>query len=259
MGWSSIDGTLNLERIRLAFRDAYKCLEDFPGFSFIKETIYDHCGFLGPMLLKLGVNKHPLKNVIMLDFMFDEPDDFFSEYERVLSASIGLSKRQLWTELTDSRNSLKLLVTDAGYSFHAASQQLGIPLSQAISYLRKEGIEYKQRHRVLDQQKEEALINLFNVGEESDVICSKLGISKSFIFSYLAKQTELRNSWRAAQQRRLSETHRSRFLQFLKDNPSLPVKVLRTTSESSYQWLKTNDKSWLKQNLPGIWQKSSHE
>lgn len=254
LGWSTIDGTLRFEKLRLAFRDAYMCLENLPGFSFIRETSHDYGGFVGDLLLKSGLNKHPLKNVIMMEFLFGDPGLFIAEYERVLFASFGLNNKELWTELTDSRSHLKLLVTDAGYSAKAAAKQLCIPLSQAISFLRKEGIEYKRQHRILDQQKEDELIKLLSDGEERDAIASKLGIIKSFIINYLSKYPDLRNIWRSALQQRLVENHRSKFLQFLNDNPGLPIKSMRLDLSSSFQWLQFNDKDWLKQNLPEIWQ-----
>jgi hypothetical protein len=259
LGWTTIDGTLKFAQVRLAFRDVYKCLENFPGFSFIRETVHDHGGFIGAILLKIGVNKHPLRHVIMMEFLFGDPDIFIAEYERVLSASTTLDKKSLWTELTDSRSPLKLLVANAGYSANAAARQLDIPLSQAISFLRKEGIEYKQRHRIIDQQKEEDLIELLMAGEECNGIVSRLAIKKSFIFAYLAKNPELRKLRRNALQKRLVEDHRANFLQFLADNSGLSIQKMRTLPESGFQWLKLNDKTWLKQNLPGIWQMPSKE
>lgn len=203
LGWSSIDGTLNFHKLRLAFRDAYICLENLPGFSFIRETAQDNGGFLGAILLKSGVNKHPLRHVIMMEFLFGTTDVFIAEYDRVLFASFGLNKKELWTKLIDSRNHLKQLVTDAGYSAKAAAKQLEIPLSQAISFLRKEGVEYKRHYRVLDQQQKDDLINLLKAGEERDAIVSKLGVTKSFIDTYIAKYPELRNIWRSALQQKL--------------------------------------------------------
>lgn len=259
LGWTTIDGTLKFDQIRLAFRDTYKCLEDLPGFSFIRETIHVHGGFIGAILLKVGTNKHLLRHVIMMEFLFDAPDIFIAEYERVRSTSTTSDKKSLWIELTDSRNTLKLLVANAGYSANAAARQLGIPLSQAISFLRKEGIEYKRRHRTLDQQKEAELIKLLTAGEERDEIASNLEIRRSFIIDYLARHPELRNRWRNARQTRLVENHRSKFIQFLADNPGLPSKNIRLDLSSGFQWLKLNDKNWLELNLPGIWQIPSKE
>ncbi len=254
LGWASIDGTLKFDRIRLAFRDAYKCLEDLPGFSFIRETVHDHGGFIGAILLKIGANKHPLRHVFMMEFLFGDPDIFIAEYERVLSTSTTLDKKSLWIEMTDSRNPLKLLVANAGYSANAAARQLDIPLSQAISFLRKEGVEYKRKHRILVPQKEEELIILLKAGEECDEIISKLELRKSFIYDYLSRHPELRNCWRNALHMKLVANHRSKFLQFLTDNPGLSIKRIRLDFDSSFQWLKLNDKNWLKQNLPEIWQ-----
>ena len=259
IGLSSIDGTMNFNKVRLAFRESYACLENLSGFSFIRETIHDHGGFIREILFKRGIHKHPLRHVIMLEFLFGDPTIFLTEYEHVLSASTGLNKQDVWIELTDSRNPLKLLVTDAGYSANAAARQLNIPAHQAISFLKKEGIEYKLRHRVLDQRKEEMLITLLNAGEERDEIASRLGIPRSFVIDYVAKYPDLQNSWRKALQQNLIETHRATFLEFVTDNPNLPTNKIRLDSSSSFQWLQRNDKNWLKHNLQGMWQNSDEK
>ena len=256
MGLSSIDGTMNFNKFRSAFREAYACLEILPGFSFIKETAYEHGGFLSDILFKRGLYKHPLRHVFMLEFLFRDPDIFLAEYEHVLSASIELSWQELWAELIDSRNPLKLLVTDAGYSANAAARQLNIPLSQAISFLKKEGIEYKRNKKMLDANIEKLLINLLKAGKDRDEIASTLGLRGSFIITYVDKNPELHEAWKKALHERTTESMRSEFLKFLTDNPGLPIKTMKQEMGSSFQWLQRNDKNWLKQNLPGIWQQS---
>lgn len=257
IGWSSIDGTMNFNKVRLAFRDSYECLENLSGFSFIRETAYEHGGFIRDILLRKGVNKHPLRHILMLEFLFGDPDIFIVEYERTLAASKELRSKDIWADLTDSRAPLKLLVCDAGFPVHVAARQLGIPRIQAINFLKKEGVAFKQSHRVLDQEKEEALIDLLKAGEDRDEIASKLSIRKSFVIDYVAKRPELKNSWRMALQERLIEKQRATFLRFLAANPGLAIKEIRCDPSSSFQWLRHNDADWLKQNLPGIW-KISH-
>ena len=256
MGLSSIDGTMNFDKFRSAFREAYAFLENLPGFSFIKETAYEHGGFLREILFKRGIHKHPLRHVIMLEFLFSDPDIFLIEYQRVFSMSAKLEEHELWNELTDSRNPLKLLVSDAGYSAHNAAKQLNIPVYQAVNFLKKEGIKYKRNQKILDANTEVLLIDLLKAGKDRDEIASELGLRRSFIITYVDKHPELHEAWKRALHERDVESIRSEFLQFLTDNPGLPIKSMKKEFGSKFQWLQRNDKHWLKQNLPGIWKHS---
>lgn len=146
-----------------------------------------------------------------------------------------------------------MLVTDAGCTVNAAARQLRIPLRLAASFLKTEAVEFKRHHHGLNQPIEDELIPLLVAGEGLYEIASKLNVRKSLIISYLARNPELQNNWRKSVHRRLNETHRSLFLQFMAENPGLPATSIRRSPESGFQWLKINDRDWLKQHLPGIW------
>lgn len=252
-GWTFMDGSLKFNQIRLAFRDQYTCLENLPGFSFIQNTTQDHGGFIGSTLRQFEGNKHPLKHMIMMDFLFGDFDIFITEYERVLAKSIELDRSELWSELTESRNQLKLLVSEAGYSVNAAAKQLGLPIGQALVFLRKEGVEYKRRPRVLNPNIEESLRQLCEAGEDREYIASKLGIKGSFVRDYLQKYSELCDAWHQAFQKRLLESHRSSFLQLRNDQPYLTAKQMKNIPGNGVQWLQRHDKDWLSKNLPSLW------
>lgn len=255
MGWTSLDGSLRFNQIRQALRDAYKYLEDLPGFSFIKDSTNDHDGFIGSILHKFVGNKHPLKHVIMMEFLFGDPDIFIAEYERVLSNSTHLKKSELWAELTEPRNHLKLLVTESGYSVNAAAKQLGIPVSQAVRSIRQEGIEYKRawRPKIINSHNETTLCRLLKSGEAFETIAEKLEIKKSHIKDYLKNQVKLRGTWKKTHQKRLLKKYRSHFLQLMNDLPNLTISQMRKMPGNGIQWLLLHDKDWLKINLPCLW------
>lgn len=252
MGWSSNEGDLKFNHLRLAFRNIYACLEELPGFSFIKDTIHDHGGFLGAILLNIGINKHPLRNLLLMDFLFDDPKTFITEYELVLSRSLRPNNAELWPELVDSESLLKILVTGAGYTVNMAARQLHIPVKIAIRTLKQDDIEFNQAC-TLDSATEDSMIAYLVAGDSLEEVASKLHIKKRLLISYLTKNSELQSIWRKAVKYRTIEEHRSLFLQFLADNPSLSVKDIRRFPESGYRWLKINDIDWLKENLPGMW------
>lgn len=253
LGWTFMDGSLKFNQIRLAFRENYRCLEDLPGFSFIRDTTQDNGGFIGNTLRQFEGNKHPLMHVIMMDFLFGDYHTFNSEYERVLAKSAGIDKSSLWAELTESRNQLKLLVSEAGYSVNAAAKQLNLPIGQALVFLRKEGVEYKRRPRVLNPAIEARLRQLCEAGEDRERIANKLGIKNSFIRDYLQKNSDLCDSWHQAYQKRLLKDHRSNFLKLRNELPDISTKQMKQIPGNGIQWLQRHDEEWLGVHLPSLW------
>lgn len=257
MGWTTMDGSLKFSQIRTAFRESYACLEELRGFEFIGETRQDHGGFLGSLLRQFDGNRHPLKHTLMMDFLFGEPKHFISEYQRILSISVSLDRKDLWSELTEERNQLKLMVAELGYSVNAAANQLGLPVGQAVRYLKMEGVEYKRRPRVLNPEKESALRHLLGTGEDRKHIAATLGIRKSFIKDYLAQDSILRDAWKKANLAKQTEKYRSHLMLLLSEHQNASIKRLKQIPGNGIQWLARNDRQWLENNLPSLWRSSS--
>lgn len=257
LGWTSMDGSLKFGQIKAAFRESYACLEELRGFEFVRDTTQEHGGFLGSLLRQSDGNKHPLKHALIMDFLFGEPKHFISEYERILSISLCADRKDLWSELTEDRNQLKLMVAELGYSINAAANQLGLPVGQAVRYLKKEGVEYRRRPRVLNPEKESALRDLLGTGEDREHIASTLGIRKPFIKDYLAQDSILRDAWKKAKLVKQTERYRSHLLQLLSAHPNVSIKKLKQIPRNGIQWLARNDREWLENALPSLWKRKA--
>lgn len=253
LGWTAMDGSLKFSQIRTAFRESYACLEKLRGFEFVWETSQEHGGFLGSLLRQFEGNKHPLKHALMMDFLFGEPKHFNSEYQRILSISVCLDRKDLWAELTEERNRLKLMVVELGYSVNAAANQLSLPVGQAIRYLKNEGVEYKRRPHVLNSENEATLRRLLESGEERDVIAATLDIRKAFIREYLERNPSLRAMWTIVHHAKNIEKYRVHFIKLLSEHPSSSLKILKQIPGNGIQWLAKHDKEWLDNHLPGLW------
>lgn len=257
MGWTSMDGSLKFSQIKDAFRESYTCLEELRGFEFIGETRQDHGGFLGSLLRQFDGNKHPLKHALMMDFLFGNPKHFISEYQRVLSTSVWLDRKDLWSELTEERNQLKLMVTELGYSVNAAANKLGLPVGQAVRYLKNEGVEYKRRPRVLNPEKESILRQLLGSGEDREHIASTLGIRKAFIKDYLAQDSILRDAWEKTHLAKQTEKYRLHLMKLLDEHQNISIKRLKQIHGNGIQWLARHDREWLENTLPSLWKRGA--
>lgn len=103
------------------------------------------------------------------------------------------------------------------------------------------------------------LISLNNasmkLGEERELIEQALGLKKTFIKSYLAGHSELRDTWEAVRLIRRRNEYREKFQAVLDQHPSLPIKKIRRLPNNGYQWLYNNDRAWLSENLPSLWRR----
>lgn len=187
-----------------------------------------------------------------MDFLFGEPKHFNSEYQRIHSISVSLDRKDLWAELTEERKQLKLMVAELGYSVNSAANQLGLPVGQAVRYLKMEGVEYKRRPRVLNPEKEYALRQLLASGEEREFVAATLGIRKTFIKDYLAQDSILRDAWKKANLAKQTEKYRQHLIQLLSDYHNTSLKMLKQIPGNGIQWLARNDREWLDTVSPSI-------
>lgn len=249
LGWTAMDGSLKFTRIKSIFREHYACLENLRGYEFIRETNQIHGGFLGSLLHQFEGSKHPLKHALIMSFLFDNPQHFNSEYQQNLSISDPANKKAPWAELTTDRRQLRHMVETLRYSVNAAATQLGLPVGQALRYLKTEGVKYVRRPRVLNQEKESNLRHLLCSGADYETIVATLGIRKSFIREYLARNPTLRVRWENAHNSIIIEKYRSRLTKLIQENPNSSTKKLQQIPGNGIQWLMRHDKSWLNLTL----------
>lgn len=85
------------------------------------------------------------------------------------------------------------MVGELGYSINAAAAaagELGLAVGQAVRYLKKEGVGYKHRPRVLNSDNEPILRQMLESGEDREIIATTLGIRKAYIREHLARHVK---------------------------------------------------------------------
>jgi len=251
-GWASMDGSLHFKQIRSAFRARYSRLDALRGLEFIRETAEEHGGFLGSLLRRMDANRHPVKHMLLMDFLFGSPSEFATAYDAVVTMASQTDVMGLWARMTRERDQLGSLVRVNGYSVSAAARTVGLPIGQSIRHLQHEGIEYKRRARVLNRKKELELQRLLRRGEERNVIAATLEIRKGFIKDYLTMHPGLRESWQTAHYKRERIARHAGFLRLLKDHPEMSLKRLRTFPSNGIQWLYRHDRPWLTRAMKSL-------
>lgn len=194
-GWISMDGALRLSALRESFAKAHQGLDSLSGMEFLKGVTDVNGGFLGLLLREYPGSRHPVKHIFLMGHLFAEPDEFFARYNEAKLIADSEGVEALDKTLTDIRTQLREMVGVEGKSVNAVCKELGIPPTQGIRQLRKEGIPYKRRPRVLTPDSKQKLDGLLKAGAERNQIATSLGIRTAFIKGYLAEHPEIRVAW----------------------------------------------------------------
>lgn len=252
LGYITMDGSLRLLSLRETFTHAHHGLENFPGLSFLGSVSCVNGGFLGLLLRQYHGVRHPMKHIFLMAFLFFDPEEFFDLYRRVDTTAKVEGTSQLPSLLTDTGSQLRDLVVNQTRTVNSAASELGIYTTQAVRYLIKENVPYQKRPRVLTSALEVQLKKMLQAGDEREEIATTLGIRKSFIKDYLASHPTMRSTWEQAHLEHKLQTYRNSLLTLLAQNPRAPIKRIRQTPGSGFQWLYRHDRSWLARKLPSI-------
>ncbi len=254
-GWLAMDGSLRFAALRAEFANAHRGLETLPRWEFLNDVGAVNGGFLGFLLRSYRGRRHPLKHVLLMAFLFEDPTEFYAQYENSRTIAETESEEGLNRRLTDKRLRLIQMVEREGKSVNAACRELGIQTAQGIRQLKKERVAYRRRPRILTDEVSKALEDLLRAGADRGEIALQLGVRKSFIRDYLVGKRELHAAWKQAAAAERAIRYRSHFLRVLEDNPGVPIKRIRNIRGNGFEWLYRNDRAWLAENLPGIWRR----
>jgi hypothetical protein len=254
--WVAFDGSLRMQELRDAFVNHYdKALEHF-GIDIFGELSGVNGGFLAYLLRQAPSRRHPLKHVLLLNFLFECFEQFEEVFREVLltldsDGPAGCEKR-----LRDSQAMLLRLVQDGGQSLSKAAPTIGISPVTAARFLDSHGgVQRDRRPHIIRTEKEVMLRTLLEQGISRKEITEKAGVRRKFITDYLATRSSLKAEWEHAHWAKVREKRRAQLLSALKAHPDMPIKTIRRLPQNGFQWLYNNDRDWLIEVLPAIWKR----
>lgn len=158
---------------------------------------------------------HPLKHLILIDWLFDDLHSFLEAYE----AEVARSTQQVAS--TPSR---------------APDKRVSLSIPPAKNALRPKRLKGKLKENLLSKLAE---------GVSKQVLCDEFQISVSTINKLLRAHPETYAMALKARHCREADEHRSQWQYLHSLYPDLGVQALRNTTPSLYAWLYRNDKAWL--------------
>lgn len=255
-GWLALDGSMRLKPLQESFLSQCSTLGSFPAFHFIRDAKGANGGFLGSLFRQTPGRRHPSKHLVLMSFLFAEPQVFFNTYATVRAAITEdgpLGPKKL---LTQCSLQLVKLVEKSGHSVTAAAGVLNIPAGEALAHLNhKNDVSRSRRPHIVGTPREIQMRRMLNEGSSRSEIAKALSLRSGFIKDYLARHSELKAHWERAHTAKELEKRRAQFMATLSSNPGVPIKTIRRMPKNSFQWLYNNDREWLQTVLPAIWKR----
>lgn len=197
-GLLASDGSIRFHRLRETFTSQYADLSEVPGFGIVLNAERVHGGLLGLLTRQYQGHRHPLKHLLLIAYLFSSAKEFSDVYLGLRGSHESLVRPEVWQPQKvnqEWKTQLRKLVEVDRLSVSAAARSVSIPLPQAIRFVRKEGIPYEKRPRVLTPEVKKALHDLALRGLSYSDMAAKLQIKKSLARSFLASESALRVTW----------------------------------------------------------------
>lgn len=251
-GWIRPDGTINWTILQDAFLAKFGNLEKLPGFDFIQGIRGDDFGSLGLMLRTSQRKQHPTKYILLIDFLFESADQFFEIYNQHVATDnpdLLISKIKQTGKITLD-NKIYTLILAKGLSLNGAAKALGVSVQRVISWANKNNIDYQKRPRKADPQLQLDIDKLIQEGASRSVMSKTLNVSRKWVTAYLSRNPDQREKWYETSHSTELVYRRSQFLEILASHPGANQKDILSIRGNPFQWLKHNDKAWLRDNMP---------
>lgn len=244
------DGSIRFQQLLQAVRAGSADLVDLPGWNFLKQVEATHGGFVGVLMRRYPGNHYANKHVALIDFLFDSFDDFIAAYRRVSAAAANDTVDEIYAEFQSTLQRVLHDVQAEGRSVNQAAANAGIHAAQAVAWVKRAGIPYQRRPRVIDKQRKARLLRMLLAGRSREEITEKLFIKKSWLRAFLADNAEIRERWREKVESARCEMYRKHFLQLVAAHRGVPMKQIKALPGSGFTWLYRHDRPWLMANLP---------
>jgi transposase len=257
-GWLTFEGTVRMQQLRDAFVKEHQVILRHFDKELFGNLMGINGGFLAYLVRQLPSRRHPIKHLLLINFLFEQEAELIEVTEKVQAAYADGGEPAIKKLLCDARERLYHFVAVEGQSMNRAAAAVGIPVSRAAKYLNKRGVEQRERRpRIVGTNKERQLLEMLAAGQDRKKITQALGLGVAFIKDYLASKPQLKEEWEKKYHSQQLSRHRERLLAVLEENPGVPIKSIRRIPGNGFQWLYNHDREWLRLILPAIWKQRS--
>lgn len=221
--------------------------------SALSKSIEDTKSQIGRLLRTPRSGTHPLRHIILINWLFYNWDKFYRAYLTEASSHEKcdlIETSEIETSFTQTNQNMEKvleLIDQGGYSPTRAAKEIGIDTTTAVTWASQAGIQITRRPKVVSEQIRSQIVKLLKAGQDKDKIANKFSLSAATVSRILRSEIGLQQIWLDARFERRLKLERNRWLKLKKSHDNSGIKIMRNIAPVTYAWLYRNDQIWLKE------------
>lgn len=255
--WVTSGGSFRMPEIASSFLVHVKQLRMLPELEALPETVAEAVTQLGRLLRQPRSGTHPLRHLVMINWLFGSAETFWQAYTLSLNPPVTVPKEastfvgQPDVDRHDPRRAqLISLLSVQKQSFRLAAKAIGIDVGTAMAWAAQAGLSVPRRPKKLTKAlRNQTILELQN-GADKTVVASHANVSVVTITKLLLSEVGLQAAWCQSRAKRAQNSARKVWLQLLHTHAGLGIKLMRAIDPAAYAWLYRNDRAWLDVHKP---------
>jgi len=254
--WVSSGGNFRMPMIASSFLGYVQNLRVLPELEALPASMDEAITQLSRLLRPPRSGTHPLRHLVLINWLFGSADAFWHAYSSALSRSARRPKEVLSVAgqaglASDPRHGqLVDLLTVEGQSVRMAARAVGIDVGTAMAWAAQAGLSVSRRpKKLVGDVREQAMARLKN-GADKAVVAKNADVSIVTITKLLLSEVGLHAAWCQARKMQTQAAARKAWTDLLQTHPGLGVKLMRAMDPGTYAWLYRNDRTWLEGHKP---------
>lgn len=255
--WMTAGGSLRMQAITASYLEHVKQLRVLTEFEALPETPDEATTQLGRVLRSPRSGTHPLRHLVLINWLFGSAESFWKAYQAVLAPSETLplgpflhDERHTKDSKDPRHDQLVVLLTDQKLSMRMAAKTLGIDVGTAMAWAAQAGLAASRRPKKLMGDRRKHAIAQLRKGADKEVVAADAEVSVVTITKLLLSEAGLHAAWQQARHQKARASARSAWEKLANTYRRLGVKFMRSLDPAAYSWLYRNDRAWLDAHKP---------
>lgn len=249
-GWLTLSGNLRMKDIVpefLEFVRPLRCVDELKG---LPQTSSEANDMLGRMLRPPRSGTHPLRHLVMIDWLFGDAS-IFQQAINVRHPTDNPLRSAVAIRFDDPRKSeLRSLLLDGKCSARSAANVLMIDTQTALLWAEQLGFAVSKRPQKLSDDVRLFVETALRRGTDKNDIQRQTGLSASTVNRLLLADLALHQAWSQARMDGARQEARSAWQALLDAGSDQGIKWMRSLEPRAYAWLYRNDRAWLDAHKP---------
>lgn len=255
--WVTHGGSFRMPEIASSFLAHVEPLRVLPELEALPATVAEAVTQLGRLLRPPRSGTHPLRHLVMINWLFGSAETFWVAYSSALDPPVTVprdgfpSVGQPDMGRNDPRREQLIgLLSEQKQSFRAAAKAIGIDVGTAMAWAAHAGLIVPRRPKKLTGAlRQQTILELQN-GADKTVVATNANVSVVSITKLLLSEVGLHAAWCQSRAKRAQTSAREAWLKLLETHAGLGIKFMRAVDPAAYAWLYRNDRAWLDDHKP---------